>query len=125
MTDFLARHPGGPEAILEHLGKDVSAIFNLLHASDVLQKTIDSLVVVGLLSPDAKLEVAMAEGGDEVEERRQALPEPEYVINLGEFEALAKEVLGEDSRAWRFFSSFADDGASMLSSEIALLVSPC
>lgn len=115
-TDHLRDlQPGGEEVLLAHLGKDISPIFNRIHASDVLQKTIDSLNVVGLLSKQSAgvLEVVpAAEGEAEIQERRERLPEPEFVINLGEFEKLAKEVLGEDSRAWRFFSSFADDGAS-------------
>lgn len=90
-----------------------SPIFNRLHASDVLQKTLPKLQVVGMLSSTAKLEVVKAdEDGDEVDQRREELPDPSYVINLNEFEALAKTVLGEDSRAWKFFSSYADDGAS-------------
>lgn len=76
-------------------------------------KILPALTVVGLLDPAAKIEVVShSEDAEEIEKRRAELPEPEYVINLGEFEALAKRVLGEDSRAWRFFSSYADDGAS-------------
>lgn len=122
--------PGGKEAILEHLGKDISYVkhpfsrhcayivsrsplFNLLHASDVLRKTFSQLTVVGLLdqSSEHALEV-VASGVDEVEERRDELPPPEYVINLAEYVELARQVHTEDSRAWRFMSSFADDGVS-------------
>ncbi|ORY79747.1 FMN-dependent dehydrogenase-domain-containing protein [Leucosporidium creatinivorum] len=120
VTKFLEGHPGGEEVLLEHLGKDISPIFSRIHASDVLQKTIDSLGVVGLLSKKSAdvLEVVPAvEGEEEIEARRSNLPDPEYVINLGEFEKMAKEVLGEDSRAWRFFSSFADDGATYKASK--------
>lgn len=55
--------------------------------------------------------VKTSDDEDEVDARRDALPPAELVLNLGEFETLAREVLGEDSRAWRYFSSFADDGA--------------
>lgn len=116
-STYLPRYlqPGGEEILLAHLGKDISPIFARIHASDVLQKTIDSLGVVGLLSQKSVgvLEIVpAAEGEHEIEARRQGLPEPEYVINLGEFETMAKHVLGKDSRAWNFFSSYADDGAS-------------
>lgn len=47
---------------------------------------------------------------DEVEERRDNLPPVETVLNLATFERMAKEVLGEESRAWRYFYSYSDDG---------------
>lgn len=103
--------------VLNHLTRIYcSPIFNRLHASDVLQKTLPQLTVAGMLSPDAKLEVVPAdEQGERVDARREELPDPDYVINLGEFETLAKTVLGEDSRAWKFYSSYADDGVSKYS----------
>lgn len=120
--------------IIEHLGKDIrrvwefliqrvsdkasppfySPIFNLLHAKGVLERTITELVVIGTIIPGSGLEVVPTSvDADEVDARRKALRGPETVINLAEFEKLAKEVLG-DTRAWHFFSSFSDDGASEL-----------
>lgn len=34
------------------------------------------------------------------------------MLNLHEFEEFTKQILGEDSRQWRYFSSWADDGKS-------------
>lgn len=110
------------DVIIDHLGKDISPLFNRLHASDVLQKILPNLTVAGQLDPAAKVETVPAdEEADEIEARRQELPGPENVINLRQFESLAKHVLGEDSRAWKFFSSFADDGASELETCITIL----
>ncbi|KAK4705053.1 L-lactate dehydrogenase (cytochrome), partial [Phenoliferia sp. Uapishka_3] len=113
VTTFLENHPGGAEAITPHAGKDVTALFNLLHANDTLKKVLSQIKVVGPLDPKSVIEVVRAsEDEDELEERRSALPPSELVINLAEFATLAKELLGEDSRPWRYFSSWSDDGTS-------------
>lgn len=66
---------------------------------------------IGVLADSEPIEVAEAPGAsDEIEERRDALPPVETVLNLKTFEEFAKEVLGEESRAWRYFSSWSDDG---------------
>lgn len=124
--------PGGVELIMEHAGKDVtfallasldllvhklmlalynSALFNNLHQKGTLQKIRSQITPVGILDPTSVLEaVGLDDGG--IEERRSELPPPEYVLNLGEFETFTKQILTEDSRQWRYFSSWADDGAS-------------
>ncbi|KAM0792589.1 hypothetical protein ACM66B_005250 [Microbotryomycetes sp. NB124-2] len=113
VTDFLESHPGGMEQIVDNLGKDISPLFNRLHASDVLQKTLPNLTVAGKLAPNSQIDKVEADdNADQVEARRLELPDPDYVINLREFESMAKYVLGQDSRGWKFFSSYADDGAS-------------
>ncbi|KAK4058620.1 hypothetical protein OIO90_000064 [Microbotryomycetes sp. JL221] len=123
VTDFLESHaslisPGGMEMIIDNLGKDISPLFNRLHASDVLQKTLPILTIAGQLDPKTQLDRVEAEdNADEVERRRNSLPEPDYIINLREFEPLAKFVLGDDSRGWKFFSSYADDGATFKATE--------
>ncbi|KAM0748302.1 L-mandelate dehydrogenase, partial [Meredithblackwellia eburnea MCA 4105] len=108
VTNFLEKHPGGIEVIEEHLGKDISPLFNLLHAPGSLNRVVSELTYIGSLAPNARVEVVGL--SDEIDERRENLRSPDTVINLAQFEKLAKEVLGEDSRVWNFFSSFADDG---------------
>ena len=83
-----------------------------MHASDVLPRIQGQIRRVGRLAPGAVLEVAtVGEELEEANERRAALPLVEAVVNVAQFEALAKDVLGEDSRAFNFISSYADDGA--------------
>ncbi|KAL8279022.1 hypothetical protein RQP46_008691 [Phenoliferia psychrophenolica] len=116
VTEFLEMHPGGEEVVLPHLGKDISPIFHLLHAKNVLSRTLEdseSLTVVGHLAPGAILEVVESPSSSAaVEERRRNLPPVESIRNCAQFEQHAKEVLGADQREWHFFSSFADDGHS-------------
>ncbi|KAI5479365.1 L-aminoadipate-semialdehyde dehydrogenase [Pseudohyphozyma bogoriensis] len=113
ITEFLDGHPAGAEAILPHAGKDVSPLFNLLHAKGTLEKVLGQLTVIGKLHPLTTIEVAKdGDDADEMDEKRANLPPTEFVFNLAEFERLAKDLLGEESRAWRYFSSFSDDGAT-------------
>ncbi|KAM0749238.1 cytochrome B2 [Meredithblackwellia eburnea MCA 4105] len=111
VSSFVEIHPGGAEAISEHLGKDISPLFNMLHSSEVLPRIRSSLRTVGFLAPASNLDVVgSGEDQDDVSVRREELPPVSSVVNLAGFERLAKHVLGEDSRAWNFYSSFADDG---------------
>lgn len=52
------------------------------------------------------------EDEDDIEDRRASLPPLSSVQNLATFERLARNVLGEDSRAWKYISSVSDDGWS-------------
>lgn len=63
------------------------------------------------MDPQSAIQTVTTSEHDEAD-RRANLPDPEMVFNLAEFERIAKECLGEDSRAWRYFSSFSDDGAT-------------
>jgi len=84
-----------------------------MHASDVLGRVRDKITLVGVLAPGYSLKVAGAgEEIGEIKRRRENLPPVESVLNLAQFERMAKGVLGADSRAWKFYSSYADDGAS-------------
>lgn len=90
-----------------------SPLFNMMHASDVLGRVRDKIRIVGLLAPGYSLKVAgLGEELDEVEARRAELPPVESVLNLAQFERMARDVLGAESRGWKFYSSYADDGAS-------------
>ncbi|KAK4057518.1 hypothetical protein OIO90_001587 [Microbotryomycetes sp. JL221] len=111
VTEFLEAHPGGAELILEHAGKDVTLLFNMLHATGTFDQVRAQIKSVGILDPKTVVdEVGLEDGG--VTERRNKLPPPEFVLNLNEMEQFAQQILGPNSRAWRYFSSFADDGLS-------------
>ncbi|KAK4052691.1 hypothetical protein OIV83_001978 [Microbotryomycetes sp. JL201] len=111
VTAFLKDHPGGAQLILEHAGKDVTNLFNMLHATGTFEQVRSQISSVGVLDPATVVDEVGLDDSD-VSERRSQLPPPEFVLNLREMEAFALQVLGKDSRAWRYFSSYADDGAS-------------
>lgn len=122
------QQPGGPEIIEDNNGKDITcaftayhaiptdssclrALFNSLHKRGTLESQLTDDDCIGVLSDASAIDIAQVPGAsDEIEERRQALPPVETVLNLTTFEQFAKQVLGEDSRSWRYFSSWSDDG---------------
>jgi hypothetical protein len=105
-VDLLAQ-PAGNELLLNNSGKDISFLFKTLHPPGTLQKVRSLIKQVGTSPTQA------AEPVDPVEQRRAPLFPPELVISCAESEDLAKEVLGEESAAWSFIYSWADDGACM------------
>ncbi|KAK4703259.1 L-lactate dehydrogenase (cytochrome), partial [Phenoliferia sp. Uapishka_3] len=116
ISEFLEMHPGGEDVVIKHLGKNISPIFNLLHAKGVLARAVEdnpSIKVIGLMDPNSSLEiVASPAASEELTERRNNLPPLDTIRNVAQFEHLAKEVLGDEAREWHYFSSFADDGNS-------------
>lgn len=103
--------PGGAELILEHAGKDISKPFGHLHPKGTLEHTLSPFSIMGAVDPKSRpKETVQDQDEDEIEERRQALPPAASVLNLSTFEKYAKQLLGEDSRAWVYISGWADDG---------------
>lgn len=109
----LELQPAGAEAIVEHGGKDITVLFQKLHPRGTLEHVLNASHVVG--ETDEAFPPALAEvedDEDELEEKRAKLPPVGTVVALSEFEAMAKLVLGENSRAWNYIFSYSDDGAS-------------
>ncbi|SSD59375.1 probable Cytochrome b2, mitochondrial [Saccharomycodes ludwigii] len=115
LTDFIAKHPGGPDIIQSNAGKDVSAIFNPLHASDVIDKYIKPECQLGPLKeplPESYIcpPLTPGETAEDVArkaELRDKLPPLDSLINLYDFEYLASQILTK--QAWGYYSSAADD----------------
>lgn len=73
---------------------------------------LSSIRIVGRLDPafpadEATLGVVTEE---DLDARRAQLPPLSSIPNLAVFETLAEEILGKDSTAWRYISSWSDDG---------------
>ena len=115
LSDFIAVHPGGPAIIKANAGKDVSAIFNAFHASDVIEKFIPEKKRIGPLEGHMQpnhvsAPLATGETPEDIErkeELRQALPPLESLINLYDFEYLASQILSK--QAWAYYSSGSED----------------
>lgn len=119
LTDFIPSHPGGPAIIRSNAGKDVSAIFDPLHAPDVIEKYIAPEKRLGPLEgkmPDELVCPPFAPG-DSVEEMaakeqlRAQLPPLEHINNVYDFEYLASQILSK--QAWAYYSSGSDDEVTM------------
>ncbi|SCV99413.1 LAFE_0A02630g1_1 [Lachancea fermentati] len=115
LTDFIDVHPGGRAIIEANAGKDVSKVFDPLHAPDVIEKYIAPEKRLGPLDgqmPEDRITPALTPGETpedvaEKERLRQALPDLDSLINLYDFEYLASQILTK--QAWCYYSSAAED----------------
>jgi L-lactate dehydrogenase (cytochrome) len=96
VTDFLDLHPGGSKIILQHSGKDVTALYNPLHPPNTIQNTLDPSKRVGKLDPAATDSVRIKKSSEETEDDervRQARGELGHidaeVVNISDFEVRA------------------------------------
>ncbi|KAG8818680.1 Cytochrome b2, mitochondrial precursor [Serendipita sp. 401] len=110
VTDFLHMHPGGADIILRHAGKDVDEIFSSIHSPTVL-KMLRPDQCVGMINVK---ELPSRQGDVEEQARikraREAIPPVAAMVNLYDFEEIAKKVLS--NTAWAYYSSAAEDEAS-------------
>lgn len=103
--------PGGSELILDNAGKDITKLFQKLHPKGTLQASLSSLDVVGQIDSAFPSEMAVTDNEEnDIDERRDELPPLSTISNLATFERLAKYVLQADSTAWKYISSWSDDG---------------
>ncbi len=63
-TEFLDEHPGGPELIMQHAGKDATQDFSAIHSSSAF-KLIEKLRIGSLPDEEGKRIASKKEGGSE------------------------------------------------------------
>ncbi|QLL32396.1 hypothetical protein HG536_0C05650 [Torulaspora globosa] len=119
LSDFIPSHPGGPAVIRDNAGKDVTAIFEPIHAPDVIEKFIAPNKRLGPLEgemPDELVCPPFAPGESIADlaakqQLRAQLPSLDHISNLYDFEYLASQILS--NQAWAYYSSGADDEITM------------
>ncbi|CCG84714.1 protein of unknown function [Taphrina deformans PYCC 5710] len=108
MTDFLAAHPGGMDAVLRVAGTDASKVFNPIHPSDTLKEGLQPQNCLGELDPNGEqVEISTPEVKPATVDPDQILPLAS-IVDLDDFETMAK--LGLSEKAWSYYASTADDG---------------
>ncbi|KAG6920221.1 hypothetical protein DXG01_004990 [Tephrocybe rancida] len=109
VTDFLDEHPGGSKIILKYAGKDATEAYEPIHPPDAITTNLPVEKHIGAIDPATVVRVVKAV--TEEDKRRQALldarPPLDEILNLHDFEAVAKKVLTE--KAWAYYSSASDD----------------
>ncbi|RSH95724.1 Cytochrome b2, mitochondrial precursor [Saitozyma podzolica] len=107
VTDFVARHPGGVQILIDHAGKDVTQIFRGIHAPGTIEKNLAESQLVGRLDEQALAAIA---SGDHETQRiaraRAALFGVDSVVTLNDFEKYAQGVCSDE--CWEYYSGGAD-----------------
>ncbi|KAF8339391.1 FMN-dependent dehydrogenase-domain-containing protein [Amanita rubescens] len=109
VTDFLDDHPGGSRIILKYAGKDATREYDPIHPPDAITNNLPPEKHLGPVDPETveKVELVITDQEKARQERMSARPPLDEILNLHDFEAIAKLVMAE--KAWAYYSSAADD----------------
>ncbi|KAH7102184.1 hypothetical protein BKA62DRAFT_829538 [Auriculariales sp. MPI-PUGE-AT-0066] len=109
VTEFLDDHPGGAKIILKYAGKDATEEYDPIHPPDTVTKYLPKEKHLGQVDPNSVKKV-VKEVTIEEKARLQRMdnrPPLQELLNLHDFEAVARAVMPE--KAWAYYSSAADD----------------
>ncbi|KAJ7935161.1 glyoxylate dehydrogenase [Mycena leptocephala] len=107
-SSFIIEHPGGSRIILRYAGKDATAAYEPIHPPDVISSNLPPEKHIGIAEPSANI---VDKPQTEEEKKRELVlasrPPLDEILNLHDFEAVAKAVL--PPKAWAYYSSASDD----------------
>jgi len=109
VTEFLDDHPGGSKIILKYAGKDATEEYDPIHPPDAITTNLPPEKHLGPVEPDTaeKVEVVITDAEKARQARVASRPPLSEILNLHDFEAIARQVMAE--KAWAYYSSAADD----------------
>uniref|UniRef100_A0A0W0GCF0 L-lactate dehydrogenase (cytochrome) n=1 Tax=Moniliophthora roreri TaxID=221103 RepID=A0A0W0GCF0_MONRR len=122
VTDFLdgdPQHPGGSKIILKYAGADATEAYEPIHPPNAITDNLPIEKHIGAIDPSTVKKVVKEVS--ETEKKRQALlaarPPLDEILNLHDFEAVAKTVLPD--KAWAYYSSASDDEITIRENRLA------
>ncbi|KAH9855954.1 glyoxylate dehydrogenase [Lenzites betulinus] len=119
VTDFLDEHPGGSKIILKYAGKDATEAYEPIHPPDAITTNLPVEKHLGVIDQSTVVKVVKEVTAEE--RRRQALlaarPPLDTVLNMHDFETVARTVLPE--KAWAYYSSASDDEITLRENRMA------
>ncbi|EAU91264.2 cytochrome b2 [Coprinopsis cinerea okayama7 len=109
VTEFLDEHPGGSKIILKYAGKDATEEYEPIHPPDAITTNLPPEKQLGVIDEKTvqKVEVTITKSEKARLERVSRRPPLSQILNLHDFEAIAKATMPE--KAWAYYSSAADD----------------
>ncbi|KIK22694.1 hypothetical protein PISMIDRAFT_679885 [Pisolithus microcarpus 441] len=109
VTEFLPEHPGGSRIILKYAGKDATEAYDPIHPPDAITTHLPKHKHLGPVDPKTvvKVEKVLSEEEKKRQELVAARPSIDEIVNLHDFEAVAKAIL--PPKAWAYYSSASDD----------------
>ncbi|KAK5457137.1 hypothetical protein LTS15_004918 [Exophiala xenobiotica] len=115
VTEFAPKHPGGIDIILEYLGQDATKAYSEVHGPGLVAKYLDKSKNQGQLDESTITEEWTSSQADTVEGQPEIepheMPPLDSIINLYDFEEVAKKVVSP--KAWAYYSGAANDCLSL------------
>lgn len=112
LTEFLTHHPGGQKVILKYAGKDATKIFTPIHPPDAVDKFLPLERHLGpLIGEFPEEEEILTDEEIERLDRIDRKPPLSQIMNLHDFEAVARQILPPSALA--YYASAADDEISL------------
>ncbi|KAK2593088.1 hypothetical protein QQS21_009218 [Conoideocrella luteorostrata] len=113
MTDFAPSHPGGPEIIYQHAGKDASAPYNEVHAPSLIRSSLDPKHCMGALDSSTITEswteaskASKVSGGNKGR-ATDSKPPLQDIISMYDFEAAARTTF--TNKSWAYINGASND----------------
>lgn len=102
-------HPGGSKIILKYAGKDATEAYEPIHPPDAITTNLPKEKHLGEVDPATVVKVVKQVTEEDLrrEAAMAARPGLDEILNLHDFEAVARKVLSP--KAWAYYSSAADD----------------
>ncbi|KAI0263845.1 FMN-dependent dehydrogenase-domain-containing protein [Gloeopeniophorella convolvens] len=109
VTDFLDEHPGGSKIILKYAGKDATQEYEPIHPPNAITDNLPPEKHLGPVEAGTVEKVVIKITDEEKArlERVERRPPLSEILNLHDFEAIAKLTMPE--KAWAYYSSASDD----------------
>ncbi|KAL9712066.1 hypothetical protein Ac2012v2_005142 [Leucoagaricus gongylophorus] len=100
---------GGSKIILKYAGKDATQEYDPIHPPDAITSNLPSEKHLGPVDPGTveRVEIKITDEEKARQQRMAARPPLDEILNLHDFEAIARQVMSE--KAWAYYSSAADD----------------
>jgi len=110
VTDYLDRHPGGPQILLQYAGKDATAVYEPIHPKGTLDRFLDQEKHLGPVDPTTYTPVTPpteSKGDNRASEQQTDIPHLlSLCLSLDDIERTAQKLLSKP--AWIYYSSAAD-----------------
>lgn len=106
-ADFLDEHPGGAHIILRCSGRDATAEYESVHSPELVEETLPPTSFKGVVDPDSIPKSQEKIISRQEHERKSRFPPLSSMINVNDFESVAKQYL--NPTGWAYYSSGADD----------------
>lgn len=104
LKPFLSSHPGGAKVILREAGRDGTKAFDAIHSIDIIHRVLPKELYIGPLDPK---DLTSTTSSTDQPESTIKKPPLGAMLNIFDFEAVAKHSLSEE--AFAYYSSGADD----------------